>query len=883
MSFAFRNAWREIRNNRPFCLFYIVNLAFGLIGFLTVDSFKHSLDEKVQSESKTMLGADLAIRARRDLTQEEKTKAFSLLPEGTEKIEVTDFFSMAAGPEGRSRLVKIVAMDEGFPFYGSFNLKLEGAVKGSDEKLLHQRKLAWVYPELESQLGTGLGDVVKLGESTFRVSDFITKDNGLQFQSAELAPKIFIAKTFLADTNLLLVGNTAFRNHLFKLPPGSDPEKIERAIDQAISSPEVRIYSHQKAGERAGRLLRYLSDFLSLVSLVALFLATLGSGYLFHSFLTKRTLDVAILVSLGASRRKAISTYLTQLGLLGLIAAVPSLVAVFFFLPVLSAAISGIASDQVEVFLSLKSVFMAFFVAVFAGWAIALPSLRKLARLNPIALFQEAAHPGSQNAGRSFFFFLPGIAAFWGLTILQSDSWKLANLFFVALLLSTGLVYLLGLLGLGLLNRALGSSFSLRAFLLYTGLYYSLGLLGLWLLNRLLQSSLPLRLACRSLTRNRISSITAFLSLGLGVLLLSLIPQFQYSLEKEIGLNEPESKLPKLFLFNIQEPDVDSLVEVLGTLGKPLQNLTPWVRGKLLEVKGEDYEKYVGNDKESANADDDRRNRFRRRGFNLSYRSHLLESEEILSGRMVSSSFEPESKNPAEVSVEQKYAESLDLDLGDQLVIEVGGTPILSEVVNLRRVRWTSFQPNFFVQMQPGVLETAPKTFIGTLSDLTQTQKEEIQDLLVRKFPSISILDVERTGQTILSVVKQMTWALQVMAALSILAGLVILFCVSREKSYKQRRELNLQKILGASFSDLRNQVRLEFGMLGFAASMVGAALSALVSYVFADFIFDRVWSFHWAIPLAITLVVVALSVLTAEIATRKMLKMKPSILLRES
>ena len=325
MSFAFRNAWRETRNNRPFCLFYVVNLAFGLIGFLTVDSFKHSLDEKVQSESKTMLGADLAIRARRDLTPEEKTKAFSLLPEGTEKIEVTDFFSMAAGPEGRSRLVKIVAMDEGFPFYGSFNLKLEGAVKGSDEKLLHQRKLAWVYPELESQLGTGLGDVVKLGESTFRVSDFITKDNGLQFQSAELAPKIFIAKTFLADTNLLLVGNTAFRNHLFKLPPGSDPEEIERAIDQAISSPEVRIYSHQKAGERAGRLLRYLSDFLSLVSLVALFLATLGSGYLFHSFLTKRTLDVAILVSLGASRRKAISTYLIQLGLLGLISAVPSL------------------------------------------------------------------------------------------------------------------------------------------------------------------------------------------------------------------------------------------------------------------------------------------------------------------------------------------------------------------------------------------------------------------------------------------------------------------------------------------------------------------------------------------------------------------------------
>jgi putative ABC transport system permease protein len=250
---------------------------------------------------------------------------------------------------------------------------------------------------------------------------------------------------------------------------------------------------------------------------------------------------------------------------------------------------------------------------------------------------------------------------------------------------------------------------------------------------------------------------------------------------------------------------------------------------------------------------------------------------------MVASSYDPNSTRSAEVSVEQKYAESLDLDLGDQMEIDVHGKTIRAKVVNLRRVRWTSFQPNFFVQMQPGVLEKAPKTFIGTLSDLTQKEKEEVQDLLVRKFPSISILDVERTGQSILSVVKQMTWALQVMAALSILAGLIILFCVSREKAYKQRQELNLQKVLGASFSHLRNQVRLEFGMLGLAASIAGASLSTLVSYVFSEIIFDRVWSFYWPLPVGITLIVVTLSILTAEIATRKTLKLKPSILLQES
>ena len=43
MYFAFRNALRESRNNRSFCIFYIANLALGLVGFLTVDSLSYNV------------------------------------------------------------------------------------------------------------------------------------------------------------------------------------------------------------------------------------------------------------------------------------------------------------------------------------------------------------------------------------------------------------------------------------------------------------------------------------------------------------------------------------------------------------------------------------------------------------------------------------------------------------------------------------------------------------------------------------------------------------------------------------------------------------------------------------------------------------------------
>ena len=384
------------------------------------------------------------------------------------------------------------------------------------------------------------------------------------------------------------------------------------------------------------------------------------------------------------------------------------------------------------------------------------------------------------------------------------------------------------------------------------------------------RSHLPLRLATRSLGRNRSNSATGFLALGLGVLLLNLIPQFQFSLENELGLEDPSGKLPKLFLFDIQEDQVAKIEKLLKSEGHLLENLTPWIRGKLLKIKGEEYKIVRTENENQANSDQQNRNNFRNRSFNLSYRNHLLESEEIVRGRMVALSYDPNSGKPVEVSIEQKYAKSLELDLGDKMEIEVGGVPIFAEVVNIRRVRWTSFQPNFFVQMQPGVLDKAPKTFIATLNKINPEQKEKIQDLLVREFPTISILDVERTGKKILSIVEQMTWALQIMALLSILAGLVILYSISREKAREQRWEINLMKVLGASFKDLRNQVRFEFGLLGFCASILGVSLSTLVSFVLSKYIFDKVWSLQIALPLFVILVVVILSILTAEWATKK-------------
>ena len=109
------------------------------------------------------------------------------------------------------------------------------------------------------------------------------------------------------------------------------------------------------------------------------------------------------------------------------------------------------------------------------------------------------------------------------------------------------------------------------------------------------KSPLPLRLASRSLCRNRNSSITSLLALGLDcLLLLNLIPQFQYSLESEINLQDPESKLPQLFLFDIQEEHLSPPYPNTPISRTPHGKCYAVDPARLLAVKGVPLNRWTG-------------------------------------------------------------------------------------------------------------------------------------------------------------------------------------------------------------------------------------------------------------------------------------------------
>ncbi len=244
------------------------------------------------------------------------------------------------------------------------------------------------------------------------------------------------------------------------------------------------------------------------------------------------------------------------------------------------------------------------------------------------------------------------------------------------------------------------------------------------------------KIAFRNLFRNKWASLSCFVTIAMGAFLISLIPQVQKGLQNEIV--RPEGlKIPVFFLVDIQDEQKMPFMEFIRHQDAELANLSPMVRGRILT---KNLEPFHGDNSSSGSRP---RGRGRRLEFNFSYRQDLDVSETIVQGSPLSKiPWEFESQTPFEISVEHSFARRYDLEIGDLLGFEIQGIPLQGRVKNLRKVRWNSFQPNFFLLFQDGVLNTAPKTFLAAVSRVPPAKRQDLKNKIVDTFPNVSVIDV---------------------------------------------------------------------------------------------------------------------------------------------
>lgn len=843
-----RLAFRELLRSWRFGLFFIFNLSLGLTGFVSLQAFNTALENQIEANAKSILSADLAVSSRREITEEEQKKMRAVLPPGTEEAKVYEFFAMLSSKKG-SRLIMVKAIDKSYPFYGGLEMESGAVIRQGSEKDILTAPKAWIYPELKSQLGLDVGDEIKIGNLQLKITDLIKKDETQTFRAASLAPRVFLNRELLPQSGLLQYGSTFSLAYLMKLPPNTPEGPLREALFQALPDPQISIETPGSAGEDSGRQLGYLSDYLGLVAIVALFMSSLGAAYIYRLFLSSRMREIAILRTLGLQSSQAVGVYILQASMLGLIATIPTLFLSNLILPLLSGLLASFTPFDLQPTVGLGAVVICLLMAVFGSFVVSLPFLAKIFDLKAAKLFSEEKFSVGEGRNR-WWTYIPALLLFFALSVFQSHSWKIGSAF-------------------------VGSMIAVIAALLLVG--YLIVRLAAIFRNF---HSWFLKFSFLSLSRRAGASLAVFVALGLGALLINILPQLKNSLQAEFQV-EGRGKIPSLFMFDIQDEQLPGVRELLAEKGVEPLGVSPLVRARILKVNGQDYERQIES-QGFKTREEEREARFRNRGVNLSYRDELSTSEILVEGRPFSGRFDPEKQKRGEISVEYRFAERMGLHVGDTLVFDVQGVEVEGEIVNLRKVKWTSFQPNFFISFQPGVLEDAPKSFIAAIPSLGEAKRAALQNEFAQRFSNVSVIDVVRTVDDVLKTAEKMSWSLELMASLALLTGYIVLFSIVRSQIKLRRWELNMLKILGASGKEVAGFVLTEFAYLSFFSAFAGALLSILVSLALNAFIFESEFKLSWVQPLVSVVIITGLSLLTSFLASLDIVKESALGILRE-
>jgi putative ABC transport system permease protein len=836
-----RLALREIRNHPRFAAFFVLNLGLGFAGFVGLDAFEASISKSLTSRSRAFLGADIDVTATRNFTEAE-VRALDTAVGPATLSEATVLFSMA-GAQDRARLVEVYAIDAVYPLYGQLRLE-EGAVTEMEHRKLRERHGVWIDGALLSQLDVGLGESIQVGATRFEVQGVVSQDAGRATGSFSIAPRIYLAGEHLPATGLVALGSRVQYRRLYRLAADADSEAIAGVLREVSDDPRLSVRTHREATAQLSRVYAAVSDYLGLVALIAIFLAGVGTAHLFRAHLARRAGDLAILLSLGATRRRAQGLLLLQLVLLSVAAATLAIALGTLLLPALASLAGDFLPRDFEPRVGPRTAALVLALAVFGSTAACLPLLAGLRRLRPAELFAE--HP-SHSLGRGpidLLWLLPALLVFWALAIWRTGSPVAGSVFSGVFVAS-----LLVLVGLG------------------------------WVLLRGLsrlpaRKGLATRLALRELSRGRASTLASFVALALCALLIGIAPQLRGALER--NLEAPEAGMtPSLFLFDIQPDQVDGLRSHVESEGTRLQRLSPMVRARLDSINGS----APGNGETAAGEGQ----RLRTRRYNLTFRQDLTPSEILREGSVFSGVHDPESDALPELSIETDFARRLGIGVGDRLGFDVQGVPIEGQVVNLRDVRWNTLQPNFFVLFQPGVLEEAPQTWLASIPELPTAEREALQASMTASFPNVSSIDVTKGVERMLGLIGQLQRALATTATLSILVGLVLVYAVARDQARERRIETNLLKILGAEFGRIRAATDLEFVLLGFLGASAGSGLAVAASALLCHTLLDTEFSVRLAPLFGAALAIPTLCVVTGRLATAQVLRERPGVLLQSS
>jgi len=829
-SWLFKMAWRDSRKNRARLFLFISSIVLGIAALVAVYSFKDNLQKDIDAQAKELTGADLVLDSRKGVSKAMQKMLDTL---GDERSQEKTFASMIYFQKGGgSRLVQMKALEGNYPYYGTIE-----TIPLSAAKLFQTGRNALVDQTLMLQFNAKVGDSVKIGDLNFNILGTLTKAPGQTGIGASIAPTVYIPLQLLDKTNLIKTGSRINNKFYFRY---NDPSKIDEWVKTQNSKLEKEGFDAdtvESTKEQTGRSFKDVNRFLALSGFIALLLGCVGVGSAIYVYIQEKLSAIATLRCLGLKSRHAFLIYLIQVFFIGLTAAVLGAIlgtGIQFLLPLV---LKDFLPVEITMQVSWPAVGQGILLGLIISILFALPSLlsvRKISPLNAIRISFEKA--GGRRDPLTWLVYLLMAAFITGFTHLQMKTWVQTLAFTLSIAIAFVLLIVLSKLLMFLVRKLLPNSSSY-----------------LW------------RQGFANLYRPNNQTLMLTVSIGLSTAFICTLFFVQGILMSRVTLSSGANQ-PNMVMFDIQNTQKEGLDSLTKAFKLPLMNQVPVITMRIEEINGK-----------KASADTNNRRAYRNE-IRATYQDTLTAAEKITSGKWTGK-IKP--NETVYISLDQRYAQSINVGLSDKILFNVQGMMIPTVVGSLREVNWSRMQTNFRVVFPAGVLEEAPQFHVLMTRVPSGEVSARFQGEVVQKFPNVSVIDLDLVLKLLDELLSKIGFVIQFMAGFSMVTGWIVLISSVLTSKNQRIKESILLRTMGASRKQILAINAIEYFFLGAFAAGAGLILAISGSWALAKFTFDAAFIPPFITTLLLFGSIVLLVVITGVLSTRSILNQPPLKILR--
>ncbi|HCG8924672.1 TPA: FtsX-like permease family protein [Vibrio parahaemolyticus] len=766
-----------------------VALVLVIASIFALSALASRMEQVIVKQGKDALTADAVFVSANPLSD-------SLL-KSTEQLErsvMTRFSTMAFSDNGM-QLISVRGVDESYPLMG------ELVLDGNESGRVKPNQL-WLDERIMAQLEVTKGDNVTIGDADFTVSGAVLMEPGLSFNPFQQMPAAYIHQSDVEKTGAIQVGSRL----QYRLFLKADNAALKQLQDKTELSPSDR-WRTQDTASRSNEVFDRTTQYLSLTVAIVIIMAATTLVLTCQNYVNSRTQTIAMLKSLGASRRWIEKWVLIQVAILLVTASIVGLILGSGLEYLLRIPLKDLLPNPLPSYGVTP-----FIVAVVSAILITVPALGipllGLIKTPALEVLQQGT---AQRSWKRLLLVLvpvlPLLALYANNTLVWIVLVGIAALFVV-------------LAGLSIALTKLFSRFATKP---------------------------AMKLALSRINRTPITSGLQFGALSLSLMLLSIIWLVRSDILADWERTLP-ADAPNVFALNIADYELANYLETLDKNGVTRSQAFPIIRGRLTEINGQNVKdvEYEGEGSDAI-----------RRELNLTWGDQLPEYNDVLSGKWM---------NANSVSVEADVARDLGIQLGDKLRFVINSQNFDATVDTIRHVEWRDMKPNFYFIFSSDVMANVPGSYL--ISYRINEGNESLLTSMSRAHPTVSVLDIRTMGEKIQALIQQIVSAITILALLGVVAGLLLIFTLLRLSLSQRQQEIRLYRTLGSSKKRINTTLWAEYGIMALVASSVAVMAAEACVAAVMKYGFDLNAQIHpelWiALPLAtfVTLALVVMSLL---------------------